>query len=266
MHILRQSELDGMPCPDTLIHGDCLESMKHIADGSVSAIICDLPYGTTACKWDTVIPFAPLWEAYKRIIKPGGAIVLFGSEPFSSHLRLSNLAGYKYDWYWKKQKATGHLNCKKQPLRTIETVSVFCLGQSCYFPQMIKGNLHTRGPWSVTKNSTTVYGSFNESQSRCYESDEYYPNNTLDNFPMVPSSEQLHSTQKPVTLLEYLVRTYTNPGDLVLDNCMGSATLPVACLNTGRHFIGIEKDDAYFDTAVTRVRTREIELASTLGL
>ncbi len=239
------------------MQGDCLEMMPLIPAGSADMILTDLPYGQVRCAWDTVIPFAPLWEAYKRVIKPSGAIVLFGSEPFASHLRLSNIGGYKYDWYWKKQKATGHLNCKKQPLRTIETVSVFCYSQSCYFPQMIKGNLHARGPWSVTKNSTTVYGSFNESQSRCYESDEYYPNNTLDNFPMVPSEEQAHPTQKPVALLEYLIRTYTNPGDTVLDSCCGSGSTAIACMRTGRRFIGIEKDPVYFEVSCQRVKDEQ---------
>ena len=253
-----------MPCPDTLIHADCLEAMKHIADGSVSAIIADLPYGTTACTWDTVIPFEPLWEAYKRVIKPGGAIVLTASQPFASALVMSNPKMFKYEWSWDKKSSTCFVHAKHRPLGSHEDILVFGIGRTTYNPQMTQGKPYYRGLVNndslescPTKKGKSVIGQSKDGLR--------YPKTTIQ-FANSDRRKQLHPTQKPVALLEYLVRTYTNPGDLVLDNCMGSATLPVACLNTGRHFIGIEKDDAYFDTAVTRVRTRELELASTLDL
>ena len=260
-----------MPCPDTLIHGDCLEAMKHIADGSVDAIIADLPYGITACAFDTVIPFVPLWEAYKRVIKPNGAIVLTAAQPFTSALIMSNLKWFKYDWVWDKRSPTGFLNAKRMPLRSHESVLVFYNSQPTYNPQKYKKLYAERTGKGFTPLGQVlkagVYGDKIKHASRV-RSAYGYPK-TIIEFPTGggrTKSSNIHPTQKPVALLEYLVRTYTNPGDLVLDNCMGSATLPVACLNTGRHFIGIEQDDKYFAAGCARVRTRQLELASTLDL
>ena len=233
-----------------LWNGDCLELMKDIPDGSVDMILCDLPYGTTKCKWDIVIPFDKLWEQYNRIIKDKGAILLFGSEPFSSKLRISNLRMYKYDWIWKKTKAQGFLNSKKMPLKDYENICVFYKRLPVYNPQGI------------------IYGNFqNDRKSKYSKGEDIYGKEKefgishMSNFPKQiiefsnPSGKgQLHPTQKPVALLEYLVKTYTNEGDTVLDNCMGSGTTGVACVNLHRKFIGIEKDEKYFEIAKTRIK------------
>ncbi len=228
--------------------GDCLELMKDIPDGSVDMILCDLPYGTTACKWDVVIPFNLLWEQYNRVIKEGGAIALFGAEPFASELRHSNLNAYKYDWYWKKGNAkTGHLNAHRRPLFCIETISVFNTGR--YNPQNLK-------PYNkVTKrgHNGDCYGTSKQENFQAFTN---YPTHLLD---FGRDEDKKHSTQKPVALLEYLVKTYTNPGEVVLDNCMGSGSTGVACVNTARHFIGIELDPNYFNIASQRIRAAQEE-------
>lgn len=229
-----------------LYKGDCLKLMKQIPDKSVDMICCDLPYGTTACKWDTVIPFEPLWWSYERIIKDDGAIVLFGSEPFSSALRMSNIKHYKYDWIWEKNRPTGLFLAKKQPLRYYEIISVFYKEQSLFNPIMIKGKPnHIRG--SINGNSEHYKTkTFNESKTDGLK----YPKNILKfDRPHPP----IHPTQKPVDLMEYLIKTYTNEGDLVLDNCMGSGTTGVACKHLNRNFIGIELDDKYFEIAKNRI-------------
>lgn len=233
-----------------LIHGDCLELMKNIPDGSVDMILCDLPYGTTACKWDTVIPFEPLWEQYNRIIKDNGAIVLFGSEPFASQLRLSNLKMYRYDWIWEKAKATLFTQCKKRPLSANENILVFYKKQPIYNPQMSEGM-----PYKARKNikQSEEWGFGNV---RNDNNGMRYPR-TVIKFKSGDRDGRLHPTQKPVSLLEYLVKTYTNEGDLVLDNCMGSGSTGVACVNTGRQFIGIELDPGYFEIAEKRISERE---------
>lgn len=237
-----------------LMHGDCLELMKELPDASVDMILCDLPYGTTACKWDSVIPFETLWEQYKRIAKPNAAIMLFGAEPFSSLLRCSNLKMFKYDWIWEKSKATGFLNSKKQPLRAHEIISVFYRKQPTYNPQMKAGDSYNKG---VRKEQTKddVYGSFKQIEVK---SDGLRFPRTVQYFKTAEREGGLHKTQKPVALCEWLIRTYTNGGDLVLDNCMGSGTTGVACLNTGRRFIGIEQDDEYFNVATERMATTQI--------
>ena len=237
-----------MPCPDTLIHADCLEAMKHIADGSVDAIIADLPYGMTACKWDTVIPFEPLWEAYRRIIKPNGAIVLTASQPFTSALVMSNPTMFRCEWIWEKTHAKGHLHARRHPLKAHESVLVFSKNQCSYNPQGVIKCDHYLG--GTNRTGKSVYG---ETKTKGYLIREKNFPRTVIKFSN-PHATTFHPTQKPVALLEYLVRTYTNPGDLVLDNVMGSATLPVACIRTGRHFIGIEKDDVYFAASVERVK------------
>lgn len=231
-----------------LIQGDCLEVMKQIPDKSVDMILCDLPYGTTACKWDIIIPFEPLWEQYKRVRKDNSAIVLFGSEPFSSYLRMSNIKEYKYDIYWNKIIPSGMCNAKIQPMRQIETISVFIKGKSFYFPQMIKRNNPITSGGMTGSLSAGAKG-LSRLNKKTYN--EKYPT-TLLTFAKIRKGS-VHPTQKPLDLLEYLIKTYSNEGDLILDNCMGSGSTGVACINTGRKFIGIEKDEKYFEIAKERI-------------
>ena len=239
-----------------LYNGDCLEVMKNIPNKSVDMILCDLPYGTTACKWDVIIPFEPLWEQYNRIIKDNGAIVLFGSEPFSSALRMSNIKNYKYDWIWKKPRGTGHLNVKRQPLRDVENISVFYKKQCLYNPQLSKGEPYSAlkgGKNSrVSQAGDTTYGKFMNGAEYRNDNDGFrYPKQVIS-FGVVERGT-LHPTQKPVALLEYLIKTYSNEDDIILDNCMGSGSTGVACVNTGREFIGIELDENYYNIAKNRI-------------
>lgn len=236
-----------------LMRGDCLDLMAKIPDGSVDMILCDLPYGTTACKWDTVIPFDALWAHYKRVIKSNGAIVLFGSEPFSSLLRVSNLKKYRYDWTWDKVTARGHLVAKKRPMAQSECISVFYASAPTYNPQMVK-----RPQDKIEVRKTTEYarteimgGISNAPSNRVY--DEWYPKTIITMSNAGSSVKSVHPTQKPVALCEYLIRTYTNEGDTVMDNCMGSGTTGISCVNTNRKFIGIERDDKYFRIACDRI-------------
>ena len=239
-----------------LKQGDCLELMQGIPEGSIDMILCDLPYGTTACKWDTVIPFEPLWAQYKRIIKGNGAIVLFGSEPFSSALRTSNLSMYRYDWIWEKDKPSNFATANKQPMKYHETISIFYFSQPIYNKQMSTGHKPMNGQ---ARYGRTCNGSV--------PSIEIKTRNSGGNTERNPSSIQkfntckhnsldksgFHPTQKPVALLEYLIKTYTMEGETVLDNCAGSFTTAIACLNTKRSFIGIEKDAHYFQVGKDRV-------------
>lgn len=237
-----------------LYKGDCLELMRDIPDGSVDAIICDLPYGTTACKWDVVIPFEPLWAQYRRIIKKNRAIVLFGSEPFSSHLRLSNLKWYKYDWVWNKSHSSGFQYAKYRPLQRHEYILVFGIGRIKYIPQMMAGKLVMKriGKPETKRDADTVVGGGVKNNLSLVKSDTYYP--TTDQFfSCVSRNKSVHPTQKPVALLEYLIKTYTLEGETVLDNTMGSGSTGVACVNLNRNFIGIEKDDKYFEIAKSRI-------------
>lgn len=235
-----------------LYNGDCLEIMKNIPDKSVDMILCDLPYGTTQCKWDSIIPFDSLWEQYNRIIKSNGAIVLFGSEPFSSMCRTSNIKQYKYDWVWDKKQAGNVLNAKRQPLKTFENIMVF--NTKTYYPIMRKGKLRKKG--GLNKQPEIIgkvkldYTTYN---------DEYYPTAILE-FSNANKRNRLHPTQKPVELLEYLVKTYTNKGETVLDNCMGSGSTGVACLNTNRKFIGIELDEGYYNIAKKRIESAQSDI------
>ena len=245
-----------------LMHGDCLDLMPHIPDGSVDMILCDLPYGTTACKWDTVIPFEPLWEQYKRLIKPNGAIVLFGSQPFTSALVMSNLKGFKYEWVWHKNEGSGFAASKHQPMRYHEAVIVFCEGKTFYNPQKTERNSEAskkacKKPIRSGAGKSEHVTGLASGEYRTYDSELKNPESVL-RFNSVPNGGggKLHPTQKPVALCEYLIRTYTNEGETVLDNCMGSGTTGVACLNTGRDFIGIEKDAGYFEIARNRIEGR----------
>lgn len=229
--------------------GDCLELMKEIESGTVDMILCDLPYGKTRCSWDAVIPFEPLWAEYERVIKENGAIVLFGAEPFSSHLRLSNLKLFKYDIVWDKVKGTGFLNAKKQPMRNHEIISVFYKKQCTYNPQKSTG--HKLKKSSHGKHlQTDVYGEMKNDY--VYESTERYPR-SIQVFSTDTQSSSLHPTQKPVALLEYLIKTYTQENETVLDSTAGSMSTAIACINTNRKGIMIEKDDHYFKVGSDRV-------------
>ena len=250
-----------------LIHGDCLEKMKDIPDKSIDMILCDLPYGTTACKWDVVIPFEPLWEHYKRVIKDRGAIVLFGSEPFSSYLRLSNIDWFKYDFYWRKSRPSGFTNAKLKPLKDIETIGVFSNGVTAngslknmtYYPQGItKVDREWKRPQRYLSGDKGVNPARASHQLSRVIENAGYPRQILD-FPN-SNANVLHPTQKPVALLEYLIKTYTLEGETVLDNCMGSFSTAIACLNTKRSFIGIEKDAHYFQVGKDRVEKHLITL------
>ena len=250
---LTLDRLQETVAPTLLLWGDCLDMMATIPDGSVDAIICDLPYGTTACKWDSVIPFEPLWAHYKRVVKPNGAIVLFGSQPFTSALVMSNVKMFKYDWVWRKPKGTGHLNAKKMPMRDKEDIVVFYSGQATYNPQFTEGLPYKNKAGSDHAAKTSMTDSYGAYTNFRNDNDgKRYPKQVLD-FGVVERGT-LHPTQKPVALLEYLIRTYTNEGETVLDNTMGSGTAGVACVNTGRNFIGIEKDAGYFDIACRRIK------------
>ena len=234
-----------------LMQGDCLEKMKDIPDRSIDMILCDLPYGTTACKWDVVIPFAPLWEQYKRIIQDHGAIVLFGSEPFSSFLRCSNLQMYKYDLYWKKEKPTNFFQLKKRFGKSTENILVFYQKQPTYNPQKVKheGKLVTNKPKG---NHNSIVAGINKKVLPYADDGTRYPNDILE-FRREVLGTTMHPTQKPVALLEYLVKTYTLEGETVLDNTMGSGSTGITCENLNRNFIGIELDPDYFKIAEKRI-------------
>ena len=209
-------------------------------------ILCDLPYGTTACKWDNIIPFDKLWEQYERIIKDNGAIVLFGSEPFSSKLRISNIGLYKYDWIWEKEHGANFMLCKYQPYKVHENISVFSKKRHLYCPQMTEGKPYISGKGT----SGDITGNVEKVQTK--NCGTRYPR-SIQRFNTDKSKSSLHPTQKPVDLLEYLIRTYTNEYETVLDNCMGSGSTGVACVNTNRNFIGIELDETYFNIAKERI-------------
>jgi site-specific DNA-methyltransferase (adenine-specific) len=234
----------------TLYLADCFDIFPDIADNSIDAIICDLPYGTTKNKWDSILPLDELWSQYERIIKTNGVIVLFGAEPFSSVLRTSNLSTYKYDWIWEKPQGTGFLNAKKRPLISYETISIFYKKQSCYNPQFENGK-----PYNFTHNtessSKQTYGEYKTTERK--SDGKRYPKSVLRFNNKNPQNQGLHKTQKPLELMEYLVRTYTNENEIVLDNTMGSGTTGLACLRTNRQFIGIEKDKQSFDIATRRL-------------
>ena len=231
-----------------LWHGDCLELMKDIPNKSIDMILCDLPYGTTKCKWDIVIPFDRLWEQYNRIIKDNGAIVLFGTEPFSTELRHSNLEMYKYDWIWDKVKPNGHLVAKHRPMQRNENISVFGKGKINYYPIMVERDKPKK---SKEYSRTEIMGG-NTTDNKGKTLNKKYPQNILV-YSNAYQKNKLHPTQKPVELLEYLIKTYTQEGEVVLDNTMGSGTTGVACKNLNRKFIGIELDDTYYEIAKNRI-------------
>ena len=232
-----------------LIHGDCIEVMKGITDKSVDMILCDLPYGTTCNKWDSVIPLNALWTQYNRIIKDNGAIVLFAQTPFDKILAYSNIKMLRYEWIWEKPQGTGYLNAKKMPLKAHENILVFYKKIPTYNPQMV-GNEERIVKRSGKKAKNTSYGEYIDIKESRYCG--RYPKSILK---FNRDKEHLHPTQKPVKLLEYLIKTYTNENETVLDNCMGSGSAGVACANTNRNFIGIELDENYFNIAKERIKT-----------
>ena len=236
----------------TFVNADCFDVFPFIEDKSIDAIICDLPYGTTACKWDIIIPFDKLWNEYKRIIKDNGAIILFGSEPFSSQLRISNIKNYRYDLIWEKSHRRGFLNAWKQPMRKHENISIFYKKQPTYNPILVDKQKENIRPNSKRTRSTQFNGgkfSNCETKRKC-PNDKSMPDTILKfNSKVTPI---IHPTQKPTELMEYLVKTYTNEGDMVLDNTMGSGTTNLACIKLNRKSIGIEKEKQYYDVAVRR--------------
>ena len=234
---------------------DCLEGMKRIPDKSVDMILCDLPYGTTACKWDTIIPFEPLWTHYERVIKDNGAIVLTAAQPFTSALVMSNPKIFKYDWVWKKPRGTGHLNVKRQPMRDKEDILVFYKKQATYNPQFEVGEPYS----ALSGKSSRVSGSGETAWGKYMIGSEHRPDNSGFRYPKQilefggVERGTIHPTQKPVALFEYLIRTYTNEGETIMDNCMGSGTTAVACIATDRNYIGFEMDTNYFNLANERI-------------
>lgn len=233
-----------------LRQGDCLQLMKEIPDSSVDMILCDLPYEKSVCDWDKILPMNILWQEYNRVIKDNGAIILFGSEPFSSKLRLSNLKMYRYDWKWNKLNHSNPLLAKKQPLRVYEDILVFYKKQPIYNPQMKQGKPYKKD-YGYDKHNNSINGVVMKDNDN--ETGLRYPINIIE-FPMSRNNqERLHPCQKPITLLEYLIKTYTNEKEVVLDNCMGSGSTGVACINTNRSFIGIELDQKYFEIAKERI-------------
>lgn len=241
-----------------LYQGDCLEVMKNIPDKSVDLVLTDPPFGTTACKWDSVIPLEPMWKELKRIIKKNGAIVLFGAEPFSSTLRISN-KDYKYDWIWEKNTGTNFLHAKRMPIRFTENIHVFIEGSSWYYPQKTTGHAPTNS--GVGRNTGNVYSGNSKVNYKGGDTTRF-PKNIIE-FKSVNNYKRIHPTEKPVALMEYLIKTYSNEGDVVLDFTMGSGTTGVACVNTNRKFIGIEKDEGYFKIAQERIESTKGVLSNT---
>jgi len=250
--------------------GDCLEVMKQIPNESIDAIITDPPYGTTACKWDSVIDFELMWQQLNRIIKPNGAIVLFGSEPFSSALRMSNIQNYKYDWIWHKNLGGAFALAKKMPLKRHEIISVFYNKQPTYNPQMEDYSESTKKRFKDgQKLNTDKQKENNTGEISNIKRTDYYIDYNKGTYPTsvkffkrphIANGNSLHPTQKPILLMEYLIKTYTNKNETVLDFTMGSGSTGVACVNTNRNFIGIEMDDNYFDIATKRIKEAQLRL------
>ena len=247
-----------------ILLGDCLELMNDIPNGSIDMILCDLPYGTTACKWDTIIPFEPLWKEYERLIKPNGAILLTASQPFTSALVMSNPKLFRYEWIWEKNFSGGFILAKKQPMKYHENILVYYKNQPTYNPifeeyaDTTKNRFKNNGKVNSSKLQAVNYT--NEIQGIKRVQDEVnlergaYPK-SVQKIKGVPNCNggRLHPTQKPTELFEYLIKTYTNEGDLILDNCAGSGTTAIACLNTNRQFIVMEKEQKYYDIILKRV-------------
>ena len=237
---------------DTIYNMDCIEGMKMLPDKSIDMILCDLPYGTTRNKWDSLIPFNDLWAAYKRIIKDNGAIILFSQMPFTAKLIQSNIQMFRYEWIWEKSKATGHLNSKKMPMKKHENICVFYKNLPFYNAQGLKRKIIP----SIRKGGNGNGTNYGKSDKDAIVEFENYPTDIIQ---FGSESHPVHPTQKPVALCEYLIKTYTNEGDIVLDNCFGSGTTLVAAVNTNRHYIGFELEPKYFDIACNRLDDAERE-------
>jgi len=241
--------------------GDCLELMTLIPDKSINLILCDLPYGTTNCKWDTIIPFDKLWEQYERIIKPNGAIVLTSQQPFTSALIMSNIKLYKYNWHWNKVKPSSFMNAKNAPMKKMEDVCVFSFGTVANgSPKLMKYNpqgLIECGKIRPPKNdSVPEQSTIGKRPSRANSYKQEFTNYPNDLIEFSFETKPFHPTQKPISLFEFFIKTYTNEGDTVLDNCIGSGTTAIACKRTNRNFIGIEKDEVYFNKANIRLNEK----------
>jgi site-specific DNA-methyltransferase (adenine-specific) len=233
---------------DKVCHGDCLDLMPKIDSGSIDLILADLPYGTTRNKWDAVIPFDKMWKEYERIIKPNGAIVLTAAQPFTSALVMSNPSLFKYEWIWSKTIGSGQLNAKKQPLRTHESVLIFYKNPPIYNPQMTEGK-----PYHMKRKATYQGPGYNQQRANETKNNGYrLPKSVIE--ISNPRIKDGHPTQKPLALMEYMIKTYTNEGDIVLDNVVGSGTTAVACINTNRHFIAFEMDEKYYEASKERIR------------
>lgn len=239
---------------------DCLgeKGIPIIPDKSVDMIFTDLPFGTTNCAWDSVLPFGPLWKEYERVIKENGAIVLFAQSPFDKVLASSNIDLYKYEWIWEKNKATGHLNAEKMPMKAHENLLVFYKKLPMYNPQMTQG--HKPMNYAKNNHNSDVYGEGKDTVNRVGSTDRF-PRSVLY-FPVINNDdpEKFHPTQKPVELCEYMIKTYTNPGQIVLDNCMGSASTAVAAINTDRFYIGFEKEKQYYEKSLNRIKNHQQQL------
>jgi site-specific DNA-methyltransferase (adenine-specific) len=250
----------------TLFLGDCLERMKEIPDGSVDLVLCDPPYGTTACKWDAVIPFEPMWAQVKRVLKKNGAAVFTASQPFTSALVMSNPRDFKHEWIWEKNRGSNFGSVKFQPMKEHESVIVFCVGSPTYYPIMEsrKGGGSSRVSYAFNGSNTgkrDAFGGFINSRKNHMEREMRYPS-SIQKFN---TEVGFHPTQKPVALMEYLIKTYTNEGEVVLDFTMGSGTTGVAAMNTGRRFIGIERDESYFNIAKDRIMKSKNNLTNFFG-
>jgi site-specific DNA-methyltransferase (adenine-specific) len=252
-----------------VFHGDCLEVMRDIPDGSVDMILCDLPYGTTACKWDTIIPFEPLWEQYKRIIKDKGAIILTASQPFTSALVMSNPEMFKCEWIYKKRCASNFAQAKYMPMKEHESVLVFGKGKVNYYPikEERVGSGKERAKYAYTDKSRHSSGEFvgmikgeYDKENDAGNEEKRYPSSVQEFNNRASGDRGLHPTQKPVALCEYLIKTYTNEGETVLDNCAGSGTTGIACQNTGRNYILIEKEQKYIDIIKTRLEDNAMRM------
>ena len=243
----------GEQMTETLLQGNCLELLKEVKTNSIDMILADLPYGMTANKWDSVIPLEPLWDQYMRIIKDHGVIALFGDEPFASELRLSNKKYYRYDWIWIKSRATGFLNANRMPMKNTETISIFYKHLPLYHPQITKGK-----PYKVSGGRPSInYGHYNAECKITNNKGTRYPVKTIK---FAKAKNAIHPTQKPVPLLQYLIKTYTDEGMTVLDNCMGSGSTGVAAKQLNRNFIGMELDPKYFGIAKKRIESAPITL------
>ena len=245
-----------------LIKGDCLEEMKGIADGSVDMVLCDLPYGTTQNKWDLVIPLEPLWKEYWRLLKPNGIVVLTAQTMFTASLMVSSPNEHRYNLIWEKTKAGGFLNARRMPLQSHEDIVVFYKSLPTYNPQMEPGKPYTKK--AASNGDGKNYGKFERQGKTAVNIGKRFPRSILK----IPNDNHgsVHPTQKPVALMEYLIRTYTNKGETVLDNTMGSGTTGVACVNTGRNFIGIERDEKYFEIAKERIEKAKMDKLEELDI